>query len=73
MSQPPSTGQPRQFDKVPSSPCINVCRIAASGDYCVGCRRTRDEITRWWGMSPDEKRELWRKLGTRKPDGSGEW
>ncbi|MCB9876064.1 MAG: DUF1289 domain-containing protein [Planctomycetes bacterium] len=73
MTLPPGNSQPRRFDRAPSSPCINVCRIAAAGDYCVGCRRTRDEIARWWLMDAAQKAELWRKLATRRPDGSGEW
>lgn len=33
-----------------SSPCVNVCRIDASG-LCKGCARTLDEIARWTAES----------------------
>jgi len=26
-------------------------------DVCVGCHRTGDEITRWWGMNNAEKQQ----------------
>ena len=60
--------QPRRFEERPSSPCIKVCRMVGAGEheYCLGCRRTRDEIARWWTMSSDEQQELVRQLADRK-------
>jgi predicted Fe-S protein YdhL (DUF1289 family) len=39
------------------SPCNGICTI---GDHetCTGCKRTRAEISRWYVMSNDEKREV---------------
>jgi len=54
------------------SPCINVCVIDAANGYCLGCRRTREEIERWPQMSADEQRELLRRLAARQPDASGD-
>ena len=40
-----------------ASPCINVCRMDASG-YCEGCRRTLEEIACWSAYSAAEKRAV---------------
>ncbi|RMF96926.1 MAG: DUF1289 domain-containing protein, partial [Gammaproteobacteria bacterium] len=40
--------------------------------YCLGCRRTREEIERWPQMSADEQRELLRRLAARQLDASGD-
>jgi predicted Fe-S protein YdhL (DUF1289 family) len=37
------------------TPCIGICRLDARG-YCLGCRRTGDEIARWRTMSDAERR-----------------
>jgi uncharacterized protein len=49
----------------PPSPCINVCLLDVHG-YCVGCRRTGEEIARWMAMSPAEQWALIAELGHRK-------
>mgnify|MGYP003637539432 FL=1 len=36
------------------SPCVSICALDMD-DVCVGCQRTGEEITRWWGMSSTEK------------------
>ncbi len=38
----------------PATPCIGVCRLDPQG-YCIGCRRTIEEIGRWRGMSEAER------------------
>lgn len=30
-----------------ASPCINVCKMDTTREYCTGCYRTLDEITCW--------------------------
>jgi len=37
-----------------SSPCVSICALDEN-DVCVGCYRTGDELTRWWGMNNTEK------------------
>lgn len=32
---------------LPASPCTNVCRIDPVSGFCVGCRRSLDEIANW--------------------------
>lgn len=38
------------------SPCILVCSMDMKTGYCFGCGRTRDEISDWIGMTPDQRR-----------------
>jgi predicted Fe-S protein YdhL (DUF1289 family) len=44
-----------KFDFV-ESPCVNVCEM--QGDFCIGCKRTLDEIGNWFYMSIEEKRNV---------------
>ncbi|ACR30324.1 DUF1289 domain-containing protein [Burkholderia glumae] len=30
-----------------ASPCTNVCKMDREAGWCIGCRRTRDEIAAW--------------------------
>lgn len=32
------------------SPCVSVCQMDPSGGVCLGCYRTRAEITSWRSM-----------------------
>jgi len=48
-----------------SSPCVSICAINAD-DVCVGCYRTGDEITRWWGMNNAEKIQTLEKVKERE-------
>ncbi|WP_165856621.1 DUF1289 domain-containing protein [Marinobacter sp. JSM 1782161] len=47
------------------SPCVGVCALDAD-DMCVGCQRTGDEITRWFDMTNDERREVMKKVAVRE-------
>ncbi|MBX3578172.1 MAG: DUF1289 domain-containing protein [Rhizobiaceae bacterium] len=47
------------------SPCILVCSIDLNTGYCFGCGRTRDEISGWIGMTPDERRTIMTTLPAR--------
>ncbi|MFN3244757.1 MAG: DUF1289 domain-containing protein [Planctomycetota bacterium] len=58
--------RPRRYEKPPSTPCVKVCKFTAGGDYCLGCRRTRDEIARWWDLSEEERQRLLRELQERR-------
>ena len=40
------------------SPCVKICSLDPASDLCNGCGRTLDEITRWYGMSDDERRRI---------------
>jgi len=54
------------------SPCISVCSldIASDGtDYCVGCKRTQEEIFSWLTYSEDERKHIMETLKERKYNG----
>jgi len=43
--------------EVVKSPCVSVCALNED-DVCIGCYRTGVEISRWGGMSADERRNV---------------
>jgi hypothetical protein len=43
----------------PQSPCISVCALDEN-DICVGCYRSAEEITDWFMLAPEDKREVLR-------------
>jgi uncharacterized protein len=45
----------------PLTPCIGVCRLDEHG-YCVGCRRTSEEIARWGDMDDAQRLQLMREV-----------
>lgn len=45
---------PNPAETPPLSPCTGICRLDEHG-YCVGCRRTGEEIGRWRAMSDSER------------------
>lgn len=45
------------------TPCIAVCKIDITTDLCMGCGRTKDEITRWSKMTDEERMEVMKRLG----------
>ncbi|RAP57296.1 hypothetical protein BTJ49_09400 [Oleiagrimonas sp. MCCC 1A03011] len=44
----------------PLTPCVKVCRLDEAG-FCVGCKRSVDEIMRWGTMSQTERLRLMRE------------
>ena len=49
------------IDYVPS-PCVRVCRIDPRRGWCIGCRRTLEEITLWGSLDPDGRRAILARL-----------
>ena len=47
------------------SPCMSVCRMDPSGELCIGCLRTLDEIAAWARMDDGEKRKVWAVIARR--------
>jgi uncharacterized protein len=47
------------------SPCIGICTIEVRSPYCIGCKRTIDEIGRWAIMDDAERRRVLDELPTR--------
>ena len=47
------------------SPCILVCSIDMKTGFCFGCGRTRDEISAWLTMTPEQRRHVMSGLPAR--------
>jgi predicted Fe-S protein YdhL (DUF1289 family) len=47
------------------SPCVKICAIDPASELCMGCGRTLDEITRWYGMGGDERQRIMAELPAR--------
>lgn len=45
-------------DDYVKSPCVRICQLDARRTHCLGCLRTLEEITRWGGMTPDQRRAV---------------
>jgi predicted Fe-S protein YdhL (DUF1289 family) len=41
---------------------VGVCRVDASGQICLGCRRTLAEIGAWTRLTADQRREILARL-----------
>jgi len=48
-----------------SSPCIDVCDVDSTGQFCIGCGRSMDEIARWLTTSEQERQAIMAKLPDR--------
>jgi predicted Fe-S protein YdhL (DUF1289 family) len=48
------------------SPCIDVCRMDPATGWCLGCRRTIDEIAAWSRLGDAERLAVWRQLDARR-------
>lgn len=49
------TGSPGSGAEVPS-PCVNICVLDASAEFCTGCYRSLDEIADWGTLDADARR-----------------
>lgn len=50
-----------------SSPCISLCALDATGEYCIGCMRTQEEIFSWMTFTQDERNRIIEEVKIRKP------
>jgi uncharacterized protein len=50
------------YASTPDAPCIAICSTSQGDAECKGCGRTFDEVQHWTGMSPAEKRSVWRRI-----------
>ena len=48
------------------SPCIRVCTLDASGELCLGCFRTLEEIVSWTAYSDNERWNVLERLPARR-------
>jgi uncharacterized protein len=47
----------RSMEMEVKSPCNGICTLDVE-DICKGCRRTKDEISRWYILSNSEKQQI---------------
>ena len=47
------------------SPCIEICKINSEG-YCIGCKRSLEEIKNWIRYSDLDKKKIIETLKTRR-------
>jgi len=52
-------------DPEPASPCVDVCVLDEGAEFCLGCRRSLEEITAWPTLTADEKRAVLQALRDR--------
>jgi predicted Fe-S protein YdhL (DUF1289 family) len=51
----------------PPSPCTGICRIEPETGWCLGCRRTLNEIADWTMLSARAKATILDDLQRRGP------
>lgn len=56
----------RVFDTSVPSPCVSICQMDESGDRCIGCLRTLDEIRDWPILTAEEKRAVLALIESRR-------
>ena len=45
------------------SPCIGICTLDQDSQNCLGCGRTKNEISKWIQLSHDERMVIMTRLG----------
>jgi uncharacterized protein len=50
------------YQTTPDTPCIAICSTSQGDAVCKGCGRTFEEVQRWLGMTPGEKRSTWHRI-----------
>jgi uncharacterized protein len=50
------------YASTPDAPCIAICSTSQGDEICKGCGRTFEEVQHWPGMSPADKRLVWRRI-----------
>jgi uncharacterized protein len=58
-------GVPEATGSRVASPCTNVCRLDPATGWCLGCRRSLDEIATWSALDDAARRAVWARLPQR--------
>ena len=48
------------------SPCIGICTLDRNSGFCLGCKRTIDEIGRWAMLDDVQRQSIVDQLPARK-------
>ena len=51
---------------MPSSPCINLCRMDDATGLCRGCLRSLDEIATWASLDDDSQEGILAAVARRR-------
>ena len=65
------TSKPSNVTASMPSPCISICQMDPHADICLGCYRTRQEISSWSRMSVEAQRDLLDTLNARRAAKTG--
>jgi uncharacterized protein len=49
-----------------TSPCIGICKLDQPSGFCIGCKRTIEEIGRWAMLDDTERQAVIDRLPGRK-------
>ncbi len=44
------------------SPCNRICAMDFSDQICIGCGRTPEEISQWFNLTDEERREIMKEI-----------
>ncbi len=47
------------------TPCMNKCQIDPVSNFCIGCKRTIEEISNWISMTDEQRKKIIEELGQR--------
>ena len=48
------------------TPCIKICTLDETGQWCLGCYRTLDEIAMWGSLTPAQRSAVLGELAERR-------
>lgn len=40
------------------TPCINVCKLDPNMQYCIGCKRTLEQIQNWSSLTDEQRQQI---------------
>jgi predicted Fe-S protein YdhL (DUF1289 family) len=63
LNEAPASMTPAKSPVI-ETPCVQICSLNES-NVCLGCGRTVEEITYWYGMTNDERSRVMAKLPQR--------
>ena len=49
-----------------TSPCIGICKLDQKSGFCIGCKRTIEEIGRWAMLDDPDRQAIVDQLPGRK-------
>lgn len=50
------------------SPCMSMCELDEKGEYCIGCKRTQEEVFSWLTYDVEKRKQIMKDLKERKID-----